>query len=407
MKTLKIKFIAIASSAFLLVLILVLGLVNLISYINVSAGIFSTLEIINENRGSLPGVNEINEEKFELEYTPETSFETRYFTVMLDKDMMPFYINTENIAAVSAEEIVQFINDGLGTNRRRGYFLQSGMTYAFLKQKNADGTYMISFLDCTSRLSSVRFYVKFSVYIGVVSMLLLFLILSFFSRKAVAPLIRNMESQKEFITNASHELKTPLAVISANADVIEMMNGESEWTEGIKNQVRRMSELVSQLIVLSKLQEREDLVLTDVNFSEKAQDVVDSLKVVAQSQNKEFESEIKPDIMIHADERGARELVSILVDNAVKYCDDDGKVYVKLESKGKKACLTVANNYKAGEKEDFTRFFERFYRADHSHNSEIKGYGIGLSMAESLVDMFSGKISVGYKNGIIIFTVLI
>ena len=238
-------------------------------------------------------------------------------------------------------------------------------------------------------------------------MLLLILLLSIFSRRAVAPILKNMESQKQFITNASHELKTPLAVISANAEVLEMTNGSSEWTDSIKNQVTRMSELVSQLIVLSKLQEHDELVLTEVNFSEKAEDVCKSFKTVADAAGKGFEADISPDIKIVADERGSRELVSILVDNAVKYCDDGGTVKVNLHSRGRRAFLTVSNDYSDGEGVDYSRFFERFYREDQSHNSEKAGYGIGLSMAESLVEMFKGKISVNYKNKIITFTVIL
>ena len=140
-------------------------------------------------------------------------------------------------------------------------------------------------------MMTLRNMIRFSIYVGIISMLMLILLLSFFSRKAVAPILKNMESQKQFITNASHELKTPLAVISANAEVIEMTNGKSEWTESIRNQVTHMSELVSQLIVLSKLQEHDDIELTEVNFSSKANDVAKSFKTVAEAAGKTFESE--------------------------------------------------------------------------------------------------------------------
>ena len=386
---------------------MVLGLVNYISLRSVRENIYTTLKIIIDN-GGLPEYSNKKYSKYDIVVTPETVYETRYFMVTLDDSQSYLQIDIDNIAAVkNNEDIEQFINIALDSGRDRGMFRYGGLHYAFLKDKDKEGRTVIAFLDSTSRLISVTEMAHFSLYVGCISMLLLILLLSIFSRRAVAPIIKNMESQKQFITNASHELKTPLAVISANAEVLEMTNGSSEWTDSIKNQVTRMSELVSQLIVLSKLQEHDELVLSEVNFSEKAEDVCKSFRTVADAAGKRFEADINPDIKIIADERGSRELVSILVDNAVKYCDDGGTVKVNLFSKGKRTFLTVSNDYADGEGVDYSRFFERFYREDQSHNSEKAGYGIGLSMAESLVEMFKGKISVNYKNKVITFTVVL
>ena len=166
-----------------------------------------------------------------------------------------------------------------------------------------------------------------------------------------------------------------------------------------------MSELISQLVVLSKLEEREDIVLTDVNISEEAKKVAESFKTVAETNGKKFESSIAEDIHVTAELKGVHELINILVDNAVKYCDDEGSIKMELVQKGKTALLTVSNDYSDGEGVDYKRFFDRFYREDQSHNSEKQGFGIGLSMADSLVRMFKGKISVNYKNKIISFVV--
>ena len=238
-------------------------------------------------------------------------------------------------------------------------------------------------------------------------MLFVILILSVFARKVVQPYIRNAEAQKQFITNASHELKTPLAVISANTEVIEMINGKSEWTDSTVKQVNRLSELISQLVVLSKLEERQDIVLVDVDMSGEAKSVMESFKAISETQNITLQAEIAEDIHVMADQKGLRELINILMDNAVKYCDENGTVSVSLSKKGKNTVFVVSNDYAAGEDVDYRQFFERFYREDKSHNSEKKGYGIGLSMAESLVRMFKGKISVSYKKPVISFTVIL
>jgi Signal transduction histidine kinase len=407
MKKLKIKFIIIASVSFFIVLIAVLGLVNFISYKNVNSEIYATLRIITDNRG-LPDFTNNKYKKYDdLFLTPETIYETRYFIVEYNSEMTQISLNTDNIAALDNEDITELIDKVINDDNKEGMLRRDLLRYAYLKTKMPNGNTVIAFMDCTRRMYSVRNTMRFSIYVGIISMLLLILLLSFFSRKAVAPILKNMESQKQFITNASHELKTPLAVISANAEVIEMTNGKSEWTDSIRNQVTHMSELVSQLIVLSKLQEHDDIELTEVNFSEKAADVAKSFKTVAEAAGKSFDSIITPDVKILADERGSRELISILVDNAVKYCDEGGSVNMSLTSRGKKAILTVSNDYKAGEGVDYSRFFERFYRADESHNNATKGYGIGLSMAESLVEMFNGRIGVNYKNKVITFTVIL
>ncbi len=407
MQKLKLKFILIASVSFFLVLITVLSVVNYISYRSIYSEIYTTLRIITKNGGLPDYINNEYKNYDDFFVTPETIYETRYFTVEYDNNMNITKLNIENIASVSEQDIADFISYTMTSDKSEGMLHKNMMRYAFLKTKKSDGITVIAFMDCTRRMMTLKNMIRFSIYVGIISMLMLILLLSFFSRKAVAPILRNMESQKQFITNASHELKTPLAVISANAEVIEMTNGQSEWTESIRNQVTHMSELVSQLIVLSKLQEHDDIELTEVNFSSKAADVAKSFKTVAEAAGKSFEATITPDVMIQADERGSRELISILVDNAVKYCDEGGTVNMSLNSRGKKAILMVSNDYAAGEGVDYSRFFERFYRADESHNNSTKGYGIGLSMAEGLVDMFNGKISVNYKNKVITFTIIL
>ena len=186
-----------------------------------------------------------------------------------------------------------------------------------------------------------------------------------------------------------------------------MINGKSEWTDSTVKQVSRLSELISQLVVLSRLEEKQDIVLSDVDMSAETKSVMESFKSIAETQGITLKTDIADDIHVQADQKGLRELVNILMDNAVKYCDENGTVDVSLSKKGKNAMFIVSNDYAAGEGVDYKQFFERFYREDKSHNSEKQGYGIGLSMAESLVRMFKGKISVNYKKPVISFTVIL
>ncbi|EHJ55612.1 hypothetical protein HMPREF9318_00258 [Streptococcus urinalis FB127-CNA-2] len=236
------------------------------------------------------------------------------------------------------------------------------------------------------------------------------IIVSLSSNLVIAPFVENYEKQKRFITNAGHELKTPLAIISANNELSELMNGESEWSKSTSDQVKRLTNLINQLVTLAKLEEQPEVVLKTVNFSEITQDAAEDFKSMVIKDGKTFDLLVEPNIMVRAEEKSLFELVTILVDNANKYCDPNGNVKVQLSTTGrrkKKGKLQVSNTYKEGESIDYSRFFERFYREDESHNSKRKGYGIGLSMAESMVKLFKGHISVSYKNDKIIFTVII
>ena len=218
-----------------------------------------------------------------------------------------------------------------------------------------------------------------------------------------------MENQKRFITNAGHELKTPLAIISANAEVLEMVNGKNEWTDSILNQTKRLSVLIGNLISLAKMDEKQDLVFSKINVSPIVSETVDGFKPLCETDGKSMTSEIEEDVIIKTNEQIFRELVNILTDNAVKYCDDGGEVHVELShSLGHRgAKLIVTNTYAEGKNVDTSKFFERFYREDTSHNSEKKGYGIGLSMAEEIVKQHKGHIKAEYKNGNIFFIVTI
>lgn len=403
-RKLKLKFIGISTLSMMIVLFLVLGLVNFISYRNALRNIYSTLEFISKHSDAYLDESEIKKIKND-KITLETQYETRYITVMIDSNNTLVNINNEHIAAIKNDEIDSFVGNVTSIERERGIFSYDGLQYAYIKTKEQNGNIKLTIMDCTRSLSSARFFVKFSFYIGTFSILLLILLLSAFARKVVEPYVKNAEAQKQFITNASHELKTPLAVISANTEVMEMMSGKNEWTESTINQVNRMSNLISQLVVLSRLEEREDLVLTDVNMSEEVNKVVKDFKSVVDTQGKKLEFTVDDDIHVKADEKGVHELINILVDNAVKYCDEEGTITVTLHHKGKSACLTVSNDYLEGDGKDYKRFFDRFYRDDQSHNSEKQGYGIGLSMADSLVRMFKGKINVNYKKPVITFTV--
>lgn len=228
----------------------------------------------------------------------------------------------------------------------------------------------------------------------------------------IRPFIRNYEKQRRFITNAGHELKTPLAIISANTELQELMIGENEWTKSTNDQVARLTNLINSLVALSRLEEHPDIVLQDVDFSYITEDAAEDFKGPVVRDGKSFVMDITSDIHVKAEEKSLFELVTLLVDNANKYCDSEGTtVTVRLRQIGrtcKRARVEVPNTYKEGKEVDYGKFFERFYRIDESHNNkENSGFGIGLSMAQSMVELFKGRIFASYKSDTITFTVIL
>lgn len=418
-KKLRRKFILMAAIGVIIVVGGALGIINTISYMGMRDQVMSVLTYIVHNNGAVPQkIGGTHGNFFSLddpswtEDTPEFSYQLRFFSVLVGANGYVERIDIKHIASFSEEEAIDYarttVQETKENGKDYGFFKKDRATFAYMIQPNSDGSYLIVILDCTRDVAAVNSFMRYSLWFGLICAAVYILILIGLSKIVIKPFVRNMDNQKRFITNAGHELKTPIAIISANTEAIEMISGKSQWTESILKQVRRMTQLIQDLIMLSKMGERSqmDLVITDVNLSETVQTVADSFKQLAVDGEKHLTTAIAQDIHVKGDAKSLYELVNILVDNAVKYCDDEGTITVAL-AKGrlKGAVISVTNTYEDGKNVDYSRFFERFYRGDTSHNSQKAGYGIGLSMAEELTKLMHGKINVSYKNKSITFTV--
>lgn len=406
------RFILIATAAVVILLMLVLGTINLVNLRRANQESREILQLLADNDGSIPDDGIYHKKADILDMNPELSFQVRYFSAKVSADGEIVYLDTNHIAAISQEEAAEFARAMAKQGTPEGFVRDDGGIYRYLLTSRDDGGWLVVMMDCNRIYQSVVLFQQYSLFYGGVCTLLYVLILTFLSGRVIRPFVRNMENQKQFITNAGHELKTPLAVISANTEVLEMTTGANEWTRSIMNQVKRMSGLVGNLITLSRLGEREDVVISQVDMSAQTADVLEGFGAVAAQQGKKLESAVADRVTVRAEARYLHELVTILVDNAVKYCDDGGSVQVRLEprNRGKGitgARLTISNNYMAGKGMDYERFFDRFYREDSSHNNEKSGYGIGLAMAREITDLFHGHIHAGWRDGRISFTVVL
>lgn len=417
-KRLRRKFIIMATIGVLVVLGGALGLINTIAYMRMNQQVMSVLTYIIHNNGAVPQKIGGDDGSFFsdpswTEETPEFAYQIRFFSVLVNASGYAEKIDIQHIASFSEKEAIDYARTTVAEARengtKQGFFKKNRASYAYMIQPNDDGSFLIVILDCTRDVAAVASFMRYSLWFGLGCVILYVIILAAMCNVAIRPFVRNMENQKRFITNAGHELKTPIAIISANAEAIEMLNGQSQWTDSILKQVRRLSNLIQDLIMLSKMGERSqvDLVITDVNLSETVHAVADSFQQLAVDAEKTLTTSIADGIHVKGDSKCLYELVNILVDNAVKYCDDQGNIEVTLRRArlGKGAVVAVTNTYADGANVDYSRFFERFYRGDTSHNSQKAGYGIGLSMAEELTKLMGGKINVSYKAQRITFTV--
>lgn len=406
-KKLQRKFIMITMGSLLLVMLLLMGTINGINLYQMQQRLNGAIDILSQNQGKFPKFEKKEPPKggfrSDFEMNEETQFATRYFVVRIGEAGDIMEIDTSHIA-ISSEAAMDYATQVLSSGRESGYL----DNYKYSLVWSSDG-YMMIFVFCKEQIATVTKFLFNSCAVAVITFILMFLLVSVFSRRAINPIIENAEKQKQFITDAGHEIKTPIAIISANADVLELTGGSSEWITSIRNQISRLDKLVKNLLMLSRMEEDNlKLVLTDMNLSRTVEEIAGSFQPMAEMQNKKFQLDIQPGLMFHGDENSIQQLVSTLVDNAMKYSDEGGIVGVTLSAARKGVKLEVYNTVFELDMKNLDKLFDRFYRADASRARETGGYGIGLSIAKSIVEAHHGKIGAKSDDGRSIrFTVIL
>lgn len=389
-KNLRRKFIAVAMCSVFAVLSAVMCIVNIISYANVVNNADSLMLMLKEGGGSF-GVGLHGKP-----ISPETPYETRYYTVLLGFEGEALAVNVDSIAAIDAQEAATFAQELYKKGKTLGFY----GNYRYSGTETKTGI-MYIFVDCTRELTSFRIFLWNSIAVSGGSLLLVFILLLIFSGKVMKPVAESYAKQKRFITDASHEIKTPLTIIGADTDVIEMKDGASEWTQDIKEQVSRLTSLTEKLVFLARMDE-EGRTLNSTTFciSDAVEEAVQPFRAVSLSRGIELNAKVQPNITYCGDESMIRQMLCLLVDNALKYTDGD-EVDVLLESSGNKILLTVKNQASYMQSRNLDLLFERFYRNDSSRSSETGGHGIGLSVVQTIVAAHKGKIT-AFKDGNII-----
>lgn len=408
------KFLILAFAAVVLILAGALGLINGITYMKMRSEVNTLLTAIVQNDGIMPSHQPGTSTESWLSDpewyndTPEFAHQTRYFSVIMDESGKIRRLNLSNISAFNELQALEIARSLADSTQSQGLFKNKRASYCYSVTPRTDGGKLVVVMDCTRDVGAVDAFMRYSLRFGLVCVLLYMLVLMFLSNYAIRPFVENVASQKRFITNAGHELKTPIAIISANAEALELISGKSQWTDNILFQVKRVTRLINELIMLAKMGEKNERELKKetMDISHTFTEVVQSFAPVVEGEKKKLVTEIQPDLLAESDPKYLYEIFTILLDNAAKYCDDGGTIRARLETHGKQGFRAqVSNDYKNGAGVDYSHFFERFYRGDESHNSKKAGYGIGLSMAEEATQLLGGKIQVEYKDGVITFGV--
>lgn len=402
------KFMVASTLALFLVLITIVGSIGSIAYFRSRQEVNNVMSLLIRNNGELsPTMAQRSPQPFlASRMTREGVFQYRYFS-SLTEDGEVVKVNDQHIQTVSPVAIEQLTNRVNRRARKSGLIHYRGTAYAYQTKQTKDGLLTV-FLDETLLMTESREIINVGIILGLISMVLYTIILALFSNRAIGPIIQAEKRQQEFITNAGHELKTPLTVISANTEMQELTGGETDWTKSNQQQVARLTTLINNLISLARMQEQQEMQLTTVDATTVLQSAADNFKSVMTKDRHDFVTDLQADVKVIANENYLLELVNILLDNANKYCDDGGQVQLRLKlgKYGKTAEMLVGNTFAAGQNVDYEKFFDRFYRGDTAHsNNKKKGFGIGLSMAQQIVKAFDGKLSAKYQKDMLFFSV--
>ena len=394
---LRVKFIIASMLSLALVLLVILGGVNAMSYQKVVRDADRILALLSENRGVFPQQTPPDDRGGKPGpipvlghgISPETPFESRFFSVLLNEKGQVLQSDTGQIAAVddrSAGEMAQAIWASGSVSGFRG-------DYRYVRVAETGGARLI-FVDCGRSLSNFRTTLIASGLVALAGLLAVFLLLLILSKRIVRPVAESYEKQRRFITDAGHELKTPLTIIGADLDLVEQELEGNEWLQDIRCQVRRLTGLTQDLIFLSRMEE-ETPPIQPIEFplSDLTEEMAQSFQGLAKAQGKGLVLSIQPMLSYTGDENTIRQLLSILLDNALKYTPDEGEVEIALKKEGRMIRLSVSNTIdRPMEREMLDRLFDRFYRGDQSRSSQTGGYGLGLSIAKGIVLAHRGKI---------------
>ena len=412
------RFIRIATLSVAAVMLLLTLILNVANYASTDADLRGTLSLIYENQGTIPVSNDATvlpqpdggdvppplppqdaPGKRDGHFTPETPFSTRYFVLRYQDDGTLVLADLTKIASVTEDDTAEYLAAAIQNGEGYG---RCG-SYRFFVAHTGDNQNMAIFLDSYQQLRAARNVLVWSLLADALCTLLVLLLVVLLSRRAIDPMVRSAQQQKQFITDASHELKTPITVIATSLKVLEMEVGHQKWIDKAQAQTEKLTELVNSLVTLSRMdEENSPLKMEPFPISGAVTETAESFRELAQTAGHPLVLAIQPELVYSGDEYAVRQLVSILLDNAVKYAAPDSPISLSLEKERRGVILRCANRCTDPDSIDPQKLFDRFYQADPSRGAG--GFGVGLSIARGIAEGHHGAIHAALDGDTITFT---
>lgn len=401
-KVLQRKFVFTAMAAISILLLVLLGTINIANIVMVRDETNQTLAIISEAEGNFDHIQPPPDSKppFDVRIEPKDErdrfLSSNFFIVKLNESGQIVFTDVSRTALVdeaSAEELaLSVFNEKTSAGKAGKYRYQ-------VSHSRMNHETVIVFLDTSEEILSYVRVLLLSGGIGIVCWILMLFMVMFLSKRAIRPIAENIEKQKQFVTNAGHEIKTPLAIILANTEAMELYNGENKWSKNIREQTVRLSGLMKNLLFLAKMDEGSAQIMkTEISFSELLTENIQYFTEPLKLRGITLQTEIQPNVIIKANKEQMIQLISILMENASKYTNDNGTVAVSLQKSDKHVLLQIKNSCEELPDTPPDKLFDRFYRDDKARTQKTGGYGIGLSVARSIVTANKGSITAEYEN---------
>lgn len=394
-KTLKRRFIIFTMTAVTCLLLFIVLAINGLNWVMLERQSDAVLDILVESDGTFQKMDFNRPPRFSRPMDIDRMRSSRFFIVRSDANGNIMDVNTDQISSIDYETAKSYaltvLKEGKESGRVEGY------KFAV---KQAGPNRLTFFMDTSGQSESFYMVLLASSAIAALCWLILLIIVILLSGKVIRPVLVGMEKQKQFITNAGHEMKTPLAIIQSNNDTMALIHGENKYNVHIRTQTKRLNVLMSNLLTLAKLDEEIPLPKGSVNISEVANELLPVYQEDAQARNLHFNVQIEPDITIQTNNDSFRQMLTILFDNALKYTPDNGYIYLSLTSNGRHIQIIEENTCDPSLEPDPERLFERFYRGDsaRTQGKDSSGYGIGLSAARAICENFGGKLTAEYPS---------
>ena len=389
LKTLRRKFVVTAMVAVTALLLVLLGGINGVNLWLNSRDTDMLLLALSDGEGTIrperegPGL-------FRPPLDGDAAMSAVYFTVRLDADGKAVYTDVSRISSVTEEEAAQYAEEAAALGESKGN--EGRFKYRIAASREGQGSTAV-FLDVSEDTRSMLTVAVLSLLAGAGCWLAALLAVMLLSKRAISPIAESMARQKQFITDAGHEIKTPLAIIRANADALELHQGESRWSRNIRNQTERLDSLTKRLLALARLDEggpRPEE--TELDISELIKDAASQFAEPAEAAGLSIDADIEPGLRLRGVQEYVSELAGILLDNAVKYSAPGSVITLRLSREGGKAVLRVRNRC-AQPVESPERLFDRFYRGDAARTQSSGGIGLGLAIARSLAESMGGTLT--------------